>query len=161
MKESTKIRLFAIAAALTIGMIGCAFSQNVKARSYRDVGKSDYDHNEYFNISLVVYSDSMLIETDSIEVVIRERDSLTAVQFFVCEKTDLYFAYDHFYEVFLRRKGYSVAFLEVNAGVKVRKYTQYIPVYLEPKDIKHIIGIVVWDSRINDIHYYPEKIAYK
>jgi len=161
MKETTKIRLFALIAAILLTGLCLAFGQDVKARSFRDEGKKEYDVNHYFNLALLVYSDDALEQTDSIDIFIRVRGAKEATAFVVCEKTDLYFAYNEMYEVFIKRRGYSMAFLEVNSGVKVKEYGSFVPVYLDKGTAKHNIGIVVWDTRINDVHYYPEKLAYK
>lgn len=161
MKESTKIRLFAIVAALILGMFGCVFGQDVKARSFRDEGENKYDHAKYFNLALLIYSDDKLDKTDSITVFIHERDSTNASLFTVCEKTDLYFAYGKMYDVFVTRNGYSKVHFNVNSGVKVKEYGMFIPIYLEKKEANVHAGIVVWDTRINDVHYYPEKVYYK
>lgn len=156
MKESTKIRLFALAAALTLGMFGCAFSQDVKARSFRDEVKKEYDSKKYFNLAFIISSSGELEQTDSVQILIREKDSKEASLFTVCEKTDLYFAYDKCYIVLIHRKGYETVQLCVNAGVKVMEYGTFIPVDLKKGTGTKSIGLVVWDSRIDNIHYYPE-----
>jgi hypothetical protein len=159
MKEKTKIRIGALIAAILLAGLCMAFGQDVKARGFRDESKVKYDVDKYFNIALLTYCDGKVEQTDSIDIFIRIRGSKEAVAFTICEKTDLYFAYNEMYEVFIKRRGYSMVFLEVNSGVKVKEYGTFIPVYLEKGDGKYNIGIVVWDSRINDIHYYPEKFS--
>jgi hypothetical protein len=161
MEDRTKIRLFAIAAALMLGMLGCIFGQDVKARSFRDESKLEYDVKRYFNIAFLTYSDGVLEQTDSVQIFIHERDSTTACMFTVCEKTDMYFAYDRMYLVSIYRRGYSTANLLVNSDVLIKEYGTFIPIYLEKKRVAKSVGVVVWDRRINDIHYYPEPLDFR
>lgn len=155
MKESSKTKIFALIAAIILSSLCLAFGQDVKARSFRDEGKNEYDSKQYFNLALIIRSDGQLEQTDSIAIFVRVRDSLEAKLFMVCEKTDLYLAYGKMYLISIVRKGYAKSCLLVNSGVKVKEYGMYIPVNLEKGEPKSI-GVVVWDSRINDVHYYPE-----
>lgn len=161
MKETTKIKLFALAATILLAGLCLAFGQDVQARSFRDEQKKEYDSKHYFNVAFIVSSDGQVEQTDSIQIFIRERDSTSAVMFTVCEKTDLYFAYDRMYLVSIFRRGYYTAQLLVNSGVIRKEYGGYIPVNLEKGNLAHSIGIVVWDSRINNIHYYPEPCVFR
>jgi len=156
MKETTKIRIGALIAAILLAGLCLAFGQDVKARSFRDELKLEYDANHYFNLALIISSGGEVEQTDSIHILIHERDSLTASMFTVCEKTNLYLAYDRFYLISIRRRGYSTAQLIVNSGVLVKEYDTYVHIPLEKSNAVKSIGIVVWDSRINDVHYYPE-----
>lgn len=158
-----EIRNRRIVALIAVFVLVCAYlvsGQDVKARGWNQFN-NDYDVNSYFNMTLLVYSDNEIVQTDSIMVVIKEYDSTERVMFMVCEKTNLYFAYDKHYEMWITRKGYSVAYLRVNAGVKIKEYDMIVPVYLDSGDSKHNIGIVVWDTRVNNVNYHPQKIAYK
>ena len=161
MKERTKIRMGALIAFLLLGALCCVFGQDVKVRSFRDEGENKYDSNHYFNLALIIRSDGQLDKTDSITLFINERDSANGTTFMVWEKTDLYLAYDRCYLISIVRDGYSMANLIVNSGVKVKEYGMYIPVNLEKDKFIRSIGCVVWDSRINDVHYYPEPITFR
>lgn len=161
MKELRNQKIMALIAVILLATAYFAFGQDVQARSFRDEGKKEYDATKYFNLALIIKSDGLLDQTDSIQVIIRERDSLTATGFMVCEKTDIYLPYDKMYLVSITRKGYSTAQLLVGTGVKVKEYGGYIPVNLDKCLCAKSIGVVTWDSRINDIHYYPEPRLFK
>ncbi len=160
-KETRNKRILFLVAVMVIGFAYFVSGQDVRARGFRDNSKGEYDVSRYFNIALITYADDELSQTDSITVFIHIRDSLEAKMFHICEKTDLYLAYDKMYLISISRKGYSTANLLVNAGVKVKEYGTYIPVHLEKGNKVESIGGVVWDSRINDIHYYPEPRSFR
>lgn len=148
-----KVILIAVVLLINSGFI---FGQDVNARSFRDESKIKYDSKAYFNLVFLFHTDGKLVQTDSVHVFIRERDSTRALGFIVAEKAELYFAYDRFYIIDLSIKGYPTLCLVVNSGVKKKKYGMSIPVYFTKGEKNNSIGIVVWDSRIDNIHYYPE-----
>ena len=159
--EKRNQRILALIFAIILTGLCYAFGQDVQARGFRDESKAKYDSQHYYNLALLTYCDGKLEQNDSIQIFIRERDSTTAVMFTVCEKTDVYLAYNRFYLISIARKGYSAAQLLVNSGVKIKEYGDFIPVYLEKGNSARSIGIVVWDSRINNVHYYPEPCSFE
>jgi len=153
-------RIVALIAVFVIVFAYLVSGQTIRARGWNQFN-NDYDVKSYFNMTLLVYSDNEVVETDSITVVVKEYDSTERVVFMVCEKTNLYFAYNKHYEMWVTRDGYSIAYLRINSDVKVKEYDMTVPVYLDSGNLKHNIGIVVWDTRVNSVNYHPQKIAYK
>ncbi len=150
-KEIRNRRIVALIAILVIGFAYMVSGQTFeKVQNFRGRMPLNYDTTKYFCVGIKTMIDSKIIETDSLNVWVCERNADTKLMFVCSEKVKIFLKYNTLYDIYVTKNGYTVSKLVVPTKIPTIKCL--IDVWINIKHGSRVVeeGLLAYDKSKNN-----------